>query len=202
MISFAIFPCRFTDSARVLGELSYTLSIPVYTDQMILTELADQLDRDIGYLKKRLFGWANRAGCAGMEKNLLIDAVQDRINSLQTKPDDHLYYGFFTSLIGQSSGLPHRLLIYSEEDRRVARGMRMEKLTHAKALKIVREHDRKATCWTRFLFDRDPYDPALFDTVVMYENQDLFDVVSYICIIAETDALQNSQHQTGSIYYT
>jgi len=201
MISLAIFPCRFTDSARVLGELSYTLSIPVYTDQMILTEMSAQLDIDINDLHKRLFGWANRSGGAGMEKDLLIQAVQDRMNGLQAAEKNYLYFGFFTALIEQSCGRPHRLLIYSDETSRIARGMRMEKLTERQARDIVQEHDRKASCWTGFLFDREPYDPALFDTVVRYENQDLFDVVAYICVMLENDVQQNLQQASGTPYY-
>ena len=41
LISLAIFPCRFTDSARILGELSYTLSLPVHTDRMIMAMVSE-----------------------------------------------------------------------------------------------------------------------------------------------------------------
>lgn len=106
MIPLAIFPCRFTDSARILGELSYTLSIPVYNDQMILTEMSNQLDMRVDELQTRLFGCVNWAGLAGMEKECLIEAVQNHMDRLQASDTEYIYYGFSRYVLISSPDTP------------------------------------------------------------------------------------------------
>lgn len=199
MISIAIFPCRFTDSARVVGELSYTLSMPAYSDQLILKEMSEQLNTPVDTLQRRLFSWTHQASDTGIKKDLYIQTARSLIKDLLAAETDYIYYGFFTSLIDQPDGLTHRLLIYANEDIRVKRAMQQEKLTEIKARGAIRAHDRKALCWSKFLLDRDPYDPASFDTVVRYEYQDLFDVIAYICIMFENHVQKRALQQYSEV---
>jgi len=182
----------FTDGARVVGELSYTLDKPVYTDQMILQKMSEQLGVRIIDLQERLFDQTHKTGNLGIDKEKLIELTRHYLDQIQSDVTDFLYYGFFTSLIDSGESFTQKILIFADIECRIKRAERQEYLTESKAERAVREHDSKAACWTRFLHDRDPYHPDLFDTVVTYECQDLFDVISYIYMSYDDHCLKHS----------
>lgn len=47
MITLSLFPCSFTDGARIIGELSNALDKPVYTDEMVLNEVVETTGRSL-----------------------------------------------------------------------------------------------------------------------------------------------------------
>ena len=131
MISIALFPCLFTDGARVLGELSYTLSKPVCTDQMLLQEIADNSSITVNTLWSRLFSWAHPASRRGFEKERLVNLVRQHLAAMLTADEDWIYYGYFTSLLESDHGPINKILIIAEEDCRVQRALRQEGLSES-----------------------------------------------------------------------
>ena len=180
MIPIAIFPCSFTDGARVLGELSYTLSIPIYTDQRLLQKIADTSLMSAETLRSRLFSRAYPASRRSFEKERLINLVRQHLEAMRSADEQWLYYGYFTSLLESGDGLINKILIIADQDCRVQRAMRQEGLSESRAQALIQENDETAACWTQFLFSSSPYHPELYDTVIRYECQDLLDVVASI----------------------
>lgn len=185
MISIALFPCRFTDAARVIGELSYTLCRPVYTDKMLLEDVSTSEGIEINTLQQKLFSDNQQAHRRSMEKEILVDLVRQRLAGLLADSTDWIYYGFFSSLLESNDHLIQKILILADEKSRIRRATRQEKITEEIARKLIKKHDQKAACWTQFLFNKPPYSPDLYDTVIRYEGQDLLDVVAYIFMLQE-----------------
>jgi hypothetical protein len=193
MISIALFPCVFTDGARIVGELSYTLEKPVYTDQMILDMMSEQQGISVTELQDRLFTRTHKASRLSLEKEKLIECARHFLDQIQSEATDYLYYGFFTSLIDASTAFTQRILIIADHHCRIKRAQRQEHLPESKAITAIHDHDIKAACWTRFLHDRPPYHADLFDTVIRYECQDLFDVITYICMKYDAHLYEHPQ---------
>ena len=195
MISIAIFPCSFTDGARVLGELSYTLSKPVCSDQLVLQEIANNLSIALNTLWTRLFTRSHRASRRSLEKEKLISLIRQHLATLLSVDEDWIYYGYFTSLLESDRGLIQKILIIAEEHCRVQRAMRQEGLSDTRARQLIKENDEIAACWTQFLFSKNPYLPELYDTVIRYECQDLLDVVAYIFMQYEEKLLPGLENE-------
>jgi cytidylate kinase len=180
MISLALFPCVFTDGARVLGEVSALLRLPVYTDDMILREIAENRGRSLKKMKNRLFFGRNIK-----ERRRVLSLVKGAVADLLLLPEDYIYYGFFMSLLGSDMNGVLKVLIQADEQCRVLRAMRQEGLRAENARRIIAEHDLRATNWSRFVCGREPYDQELYDSVITYDCQDLIDVTGYIYMLHE-----------------
>lgn len=185
MISIALFPCRYTDAARITGELSYTLCQPVYTDSMLLEEVSKKEGVPVKTLQEKLFSDDQQKHRRSMEKEILIDLLRQRCTGLLADSTNYIYYGFFSSLLESNDHLIQKILILSDEKSRIQRATRQEKITEEIARKLIKEHDQKAACWAQFLFNKPPYSPDLYDTVIRYEGQDLLDVIAYIFMLQE-----------------
>lgn len=191
MISAAIFPCKFTDGARVLGELSYTLNKPVYTDQMLLRSVSDGEGVAAVEIERKLFSPTNKLSQQSYRKEELINCVRRYLQSIIGANEDWIYYGFFSSLIDEEGCCIPKILIFADEDCRVKRAVRQEGITVEKALELIKEHDVKASNWTQFLFNTGPYESQLYDTVIQYECKDLLDIIAYIFLLHESMQQQN-----------
>lgn len=194
MIPVTLFPCLFTDGARIVGELGNALQLPVYTDQMILTELAERFGTSVERLQLNLFGRPEPGKRLRFAKEKTMNRVRDTLANLLLSSESWLYYGFFSSLLPTEQGGTLRVLVVADEGCRQQRAVRQEGVSEQAARQLIREHDQQATAWSRSLHDRDPYDPVLYDAVVTYGCQDLLDVVAYIYMLhEENDAVTGRQ---------
>lgn len=193
MLSTAIFPCLFTDGARVLGELSYALEAQVYTDRMLLQKIADGYGADVQKLETQMFGCSCKHGPSCNKRVALLPSVKYELNQLIAAPGDMIYYGFFTLLLESTESFIQKILIFADLDCRLERAGLQEGLNEIKARKVIREHDQKATWWSQFLFNSSPYNQDLYDTFIRYECQDLVDVVAYVYMVHEEHAQPDYQ---------
>lgn len=192
MISNAIFPCIFTDGARVIGELSYTLNTPVCTDSIILAKLEEELELKPNDIREKLFTPCHKLSTLNKNKEKLVQQIRQRLNTLVESNEDMIYYGMFTSLLEPNSNHTQKILIVADDGCRIQRGIRQEGLTASTAREVMEKHDRKAACWTEFLFNQHPYSPILYDTVIRYECQDLLDVLAYLFMLHENRLAESS----------
>jgi hypothetical protein len=59
--------------------------------------------------------------------------------------------------------LAQKIAIIADQDVPIKRAERQDYLAESKSKMAILDHDMKAVCWTRFLHDRDPYHPDLFE---------------------------------------
>lgn len=195
MLNTAIFPCIFTDGARVLGELSYALEAQIYTDKMLLQKIADTYGENVKKLESQIFGSSNH-GPSYNRRATLLPLVKDELEGLIDATKNYIYYGFFTLLLDSTEHFIQKILIFADLDCRIERARIQEGLNEKKAREVIREHDKKALCWSQFLFKSPPYNQDLYDTFIRYECQDLVDVVAYVCMVHEEHTQANHQCYT------
>ncbi len=181
MRSIALFPCSYTDEARIIGELSNSLHLRVYSDEMLFSDISEQFGIPVEKLKKILYKRTPDHNRSRLEKikyiNLLKCSLQAR------KRQSHsgcIFYGLHTSLFDTKNDRVLKVLVFDELEGRVRRAMQQEGFSEEAARNFIIQHDNKAAEWTRFLFHAEPYARSLYHYVITYRNKSLFDIVSGI----------------------
>jgi hypothetical protein len=108
----------------------------------------------------------------------------------------YIYYGLFSSLLTAEHAGVMRVLVVADEQCRLQRAVRQEGVSERVARRLIRRDDEQAADWTRFLHDRTPADPHLYDSVISYGCQDLLDVASYVYMMYEENGFAARRRQT------
>lgn len=191
MRSIALFPCSYTDGAGIIGELSATLFLQVYTDEMLFADISKRFGVPVHDLKKTIFGREAEPDGQPSAKGkyitfarLLLDAPAMVLSGRR------MFYGLHTALLGPACERILKVLVFDNEERRIRRAMRQEGCREAAAREFIRRHDEKVSRWTRYLFDKDAYDRSLYDLVISYDdNSDLLDITAQIA--EKYDTIEN-----------
>jgi CheY-like chemotaxis protein len=169
MSSIALFPCVPTLESGIIGELSSTLTLKVYTDENLLKETAEKFDGNPERLRKMMFSKTSVFNQFTLEREKSINLFRLLLAEKLGSDEEYLFYGFLTSLIPSQITEVLRVLIVDKKERRIERSME-EGLSKKEAQKSVRSHDISAYSWTDFLFQKEAYDSTLYDLVVPVEN--------------------------------
>lgn len=195
MISVALFPCLFTDGARIVGELANALQMSVYTDAMILEEVADGSGTTVRKLQSILFGRRQAARKNKFEREKIINRIRTELADLLLSSRRYIYYGLFSSLLTAEYAGVLRVLVVADEQCRLQRAVRQEGVSERVARRLLRRDDEQAADWTQLLHHRNPGDPWLYDSVITYGCQDLLDVAAYIYMMYEENVLASVRQQ-------
>ena len=169
MSSIALFPCVPTLESGIIGELSSTLTLKVYTDENLLKETAEKFGGNPERLRKMMFSKTSVFNQFTLEREKSINMFRLLLAEKLSSDEEYLFYGFLTSLIPFKITEVLRVLIVDKKERRIERSME-EGLSKKEAQKSVRGHDVSAYSWTDFLFQKEAYDSTLYDLVVPVEN--------------------------------
>ncbi len=169
MSSIALFPCVPTLESGIIGELSSTLTLKVYTDENLLKETAEKFGGNPERLRKMMFSKTSVFNQFTLEREKSINMFRLLLAEKLSSDEEYLFYGFLTSLIPFQITEVLRVLIVDKKERRIERGIE-EGLSKKEAQKNVRNHDVSAYSWTDFLFQKEAYDSTLYDLVVPVEN--------------------------------
>lgn len=181
MSSIAIFPCIYTDGARILGELTYNLQSRVYTDEMLLADMSKQFGLSVKKTKNII--WENlptlRRGI--LKKDKYISLLKCTLDA-QTKltHGQYIYFGLHTLLLGSYNERVFKVLVNDSKRNRVKRAMVKEGLSETAAIQQIMLHDEQASGWTQYLFKKKAYDPSLYDLVIQSENRNFFEITDEI----------------------
>lgn len=191
MRSIALFPCSYTDGAGIIGELSATLFLQVYTDEMLFADISKRFGVPVHDLKKTIFGRGPEQDGLHSAKGKYITFARLLLDApAMIHSGRRMFYGLHTALLGPACERILKVLVFDNEERRVRRAMRQEGCREAAAREFVRRHDEKVSRWTRCLFGKDAYDRSLYDLVLSYDdNNDLLDITARIA--EKYDTIEN-----------
>ncbi len=181
MRSIALFPCSYTDGAMMVGELATALRLKIYTDEMLFTDIAEKFRVPKKTLRRMIFGRAQVRDDNPFEKEIFIDLAR-RTLAAQRKhfSGRRMYFGLHTVLLDPQLARVLKVLVHDEEEPRIQRAMRQEGFSSVAAREIIRQHDRKASTLTQFLFHKDAYDPTLHDVVISRGIKDVLLIIRQI----------------------
>jgi len=189
MQSIAIFPCSYTHGASLIGELSNSLRLKVYIDELLFTDVSRQFSIPIEELKTVIFSRKPESHRYLLKKDKYLNLLKCALEALASRsPGRRLYYGLHTSLLELKRDRVFRVLVFDEQEARIKRAMQQEGLTRRVAKEHIRRHDAKVSGWTRFLFGKEAYEPSLYDVLIPLNNRNSLEIT------AEIAALFKSAH--------
>jgi len=171
MSSIALFPCLSTLDSGIIGELSSTLNLKVYTDENLFGETAARFDADHERLRKLMYSKTSVFNQFTLEKEKTVNMFRLILAEKLSAPVEYLFHGFLTSLIPAEVTEVLRVLAVDKKKGRIDRSVKAG-LSLSEAKKKIRNHDVSAFSWTDFLFDKEAYDTSLYDLVVPVEQKD------------------------------
>jgi len=181
MWSIALFPCSYTNGATIIGELIRSLRLPVYTDEMLFSEVSDQFGISAKRLNKITFDRLPTLHRYLIKKEKYINCLKCSLCAqLRSHPKNRLHYGLHTSLLDSQNDQVLKVLVFDDEESRVTRATQQEGFTKKTAREYIRRHDEKVSLWTNFLFQKEAYDRSLYDVVIDLNNSHLLDIANDI----------------------
>ncbi|MGB3212798.1 MAG: response regulator [Desulforhopalus sp.] len=171
MSSIALFPCLSTLDSGIIGELSITLTLKVYTDENLIEETVDHFGGSPERLRKMMYTKTSVFNQFTLEKEKAINMFRLILANKLSSPEEYLFHGFLTSLIPSDITEVLRVVVVDKKENRIERAM-AEGLSKKEAQKAIRNHDISAFSWTDFLFKKEAYDSSLYDLVLPVENLD------------------------------
>ncbi|TKB07058.1 response regulator [Desulforhopalus sp. IMCC35007] len=170
MSSLALFPCSATLDSGIIGELSKTLSLTVYTDNNLFGETAERFSVNPERLKKIMYSKTSVFNQFTLEKEKSINMFKQILADKLASPVEYLFHGFLTSLIPPPVTEVLRVLVVDQKEGRIERAI-TQGVNRGEAKKNIRHHDVSAFYWTDFLFKKEAYDSSLYDLVIPVEDK-------------------------------
>jgi len=171
MSSIALFPCLSTLDSGILGELSSTLTLNIYTDENLIGETATRFWANSERLKKMMYSKTSVFNQFTLEKEKAVNMFRQILAEKLLAQEEYLFHGFLTSLIPREVTEVLRVLVVDKKEGRIDRAV-LEGLAIGEAKKRIRNHDISAFSWTDFLFEKEAYESSLYDLVVPVEKKD------------------------------
>lgn len=195
MSSIALFPCLSTLDSGIIGELSSTLTLKVYTDENLFHDTVTKIGGDPERLKKMMYNRTSVFNQFTLEKEKAVNMFRLVLADKLATPEQYLFHGFLTALIPAEVTEVLRVLVVDNKEGRIERGMKMG-LSKGEAKKKIRNHDISAFSWTDFLFAKEAYDSTLYDLVVPVKAQDHREITKEILsCFHRTSVLRTPQSQ-------
>jgi len=181
MRSIAIFPCSYTHGASVIGELANRLRLRMYTDELLLADASRQFGITAGEIKLGVFSRIPQAAGYQLKKDKYVKLLRRTLQNLSARcPARRLYYGLHTCLLDPEQERVFKVLVFDEKESRIQRAIRQEGLTRKAAEAHIRNHDARVSGWTRYLFDKEAYDPSLYDALIPVHNKSSLEITEEI----------------------
>jgi len=197
MSSIALFPCLSTIDSGIIGELSSTLTLKVYTDQNLFGETAARFGGDPERLKKLMYSKTSVFNQFTLEKEKTVNMFRLILAEKLSTPVQYLFHGFLTSLIPSEVTEALRVLVVDKKAGRIERGIKSG-LSKIEAKKKIRNHDVSAFNWTDFLFEKEAYDSSLYDLVVPVAGRDHREITKEILgCFHRTSVLRTPESQSA-----
>jgi len=195
MSSIALFPCLHALDSRIIGDLSSTLELKVYTDEDLIKESAARSGSDPVRLRKMMYGNTSVFNQFTLEKEKAIDMFSMMLADKLSDPEQYLFHGFIASLVPPQITEVLRVLVVDTKDNRIGRAVK-EGLSEKTAKKNVHNRDVSAFGWTDFLFQKEAYDSTLYDLVVLAGNQSYHQISKEIIgCFHKTSVLRTAESQ-------
>lgn len=197
MSSIALFPCLSTLDSGIIGELSRTLALKVYTDENLFSQTVEKFGGDPERLKKMMYNRTSVFNQFTLEKEKAVNMFRMVLAEKLAAPEQYLFHGFLTSLIPPEVTEVLRVLVVDKKEGRIERAVKSG-LTKGEAKKKIRNHDISAFSWTDFLFAKEAYDSSLYDLVVPVEAKDHREITKEILgCFHRTSVLRTPESQSA-----
>jgi two-component system response regulator CpxR len=183
----AIFSGSYCHGEEVAEKVSGQLGLALLEERLL-----EETERKFGISKKKLRN--TMAGSASIlnkftrerEKNI---ACLKTVLAELVQEDDKLLYGHAAHLLPDTIGHVLKVCVIANHDYRVSRVTSTESKSQKEADRIIRKDDEERLEWTRYLFDKSPYDENLYDIVIPTHSSSIDEAVQLVVEHAGSERL-------------
>jgi cytidylate kinase len=178
MVSITLFPCLFTGGAGIVGQLIHSLHLRVYTDEMLFADIAQQFGIPEENLSRYLFKERSLKHLAMLMEFALAERKK-------THNGRYLFYGVHTALLHSQMDKVLKILVTDTQEQRIRRAMFNEHIGEKVARRAMLKHDEKSCRWTKFLLQKTPSDPSLYDKIILCGEKGTIEIANQIIALRQ-----------------
>jgi CheY-like chemotaxis protein len=186
----AVFSGSFCHGEEVAGKVAKQLG---YT--RLEKKLFDEAEQKFGISRKKLIkamkGSTSLFNKYTHEREKNIAYIQLALAAV-IHDDNQLLHDFAIHLLPGTISHVLKVCIIANHDYRVEQAVKTESISEREAGKIIQKDDQERLDWTRYLFDRTPYDESLYDIVIPMHSTSVEEAYELICQHAGSEQLKKT----------
>ncbi len=160
-------------------------------EQRLLEQTSRSYDVDVDKLIRSMTGKAPFLNRLTREREKNIAYLKVTLAEL-IQLDKRLLFGHATHLL--PSTVPHilKVCVIANHDYRVAQAMEVNRISEKDASRLIHKNDEELLEWTRYLFEKTPYDASLYDMVIPMHDTSVDEAIDLIYDNALSHPLQTT----------
>ncbi len=197
MSSLSIFYGVHSHAREICDQVVDTLGYTILTDEQIIDRAAKESKIPREKIIRAVYGKPSvfnkftheRARCIAHLKAAMAKALQD---------DEKICYGFLGHLVPRAVSHMLRVCLIADLQARTRTAINAG-CKESEVAGEIAEADEKAAGWTRALFDKEPWDPSLYDIVIPTDKKSIEECSSIICSHITKDIVQPTLRSRSAV---
>ncbi len=165
MSIIAITSGKYSNASDIADQLSQKLNSRVYTDTDLMGITHQNHSIKLSTLQKVLESKPIAFNDFTHEKEKCIALIRKTMSDIAAK-ENCIFKGMLAHLIPEEVSHAMRVLIITNKSNRITNGIKLNQKDKKEIENEIEQTDKYAALWTHSLFDRKPWDEALFDIVI------------------------------------
>ena len=165
MAVLSIFGASYCGADRVAETVARKLGYNLLSDDDVVTAASREHRVDKSTLDRALRGSPSLLDRFTHERSRCVALLRATLAG-QVRQDNAACHGFVAHLLPTEVSHVLRVCLAANQDHRVKTAAEAGGISDAKARTLVRKDDADRARWTEYLFDRGPYDEALYDILI------------------------------------
>jgi len=187
-----ILPGSFCHGEKVVEEVASRLGYE-RIDERILDVTSERFGVDKDKLEKSLMGRKSLFNKMTRDREKNISSLKIVLSEL-IQSDNRMIVGSAFHLIPRTIAHVLRVCVVANFDYRVKIGIQETGKSESDVRSIIHEYDEDLGRCTNFLFEKAPYDEALYDIVQPMHDKSVEEAVNSICEYAESEPVKTTEH--------
>lgn len=188
MAFITIFSGSHCRGDEVVRQVTEKLNL-VRLDEKLFAEISQRYNVSAEKLKNTIAGHIPLMNKITREREKNITYMKTVIAEFVTR-DNQLLHGAAGLLIPRTIAHVMRVCIIANFDYRVKQVMEAEGKSEKEGQKIIHKDDTESGAWTKFLFEKPPYDESLYDILIPMHDTSITEAVNIICENAGKEAVK------------
>lgn len=190
MAVITVFSGSYCGGEEVVQQVAERLNLN-RLDEELFTEISRRYGVSAEKLSNTMAGSIPFMNKITREREKNIAYLKAVLAELVTQ-DNQLLHGFTGLLIPRTVTYVMRVCVIANFNFRVDRVMSVENKSEKEAQKIIHKDDMELSAWTKFLYEKPPYDESLFDIIIPMQDTSVAEAVDIICENADKDAVKTT----------
>ncbi|MEA3548402.1 MAG: response regulator [Thermodesulfobacteriota bacterium] len=179
MPSIALFFSKFTNEDQIRDKLASELDLSVVSDEDIINDICNKNLARKSNLEHCLYKKTSVFNKFTLERELNAAHLKFAMAESLMQKQNMLYHGFTSVLIPHEVTHVLKVLIIDNKKLRLQKAA-AEGVSEKEADRLIKSSDLSAHDWTNFLYQREAFDPSLFDIVIPVGQKNADEVVAVI----------------------